>query len=87
MITLQALLEEHGRIELEKAQAEANHTAALSQVEQLQSTIPQLQQQLHVYQLELEQKRTGTNVHVHVQMFIHVPGYMVLCIYVHYVLE
>lgn len=57
----QALLEEHGRIELEKAQAEANHTAALSQVEQLQSTIPQLQQQLHVYQLELEQKRTDTS--------------------------
>ena len=75
-----ALLEGCGRVELEKAQAEANHSAVLSQVEQLQSTIAQLQQQLHICQLELEQKRTGA---VHMQINVNVGAlYITVHVYI-----
>ena len=67
-----ALLDERSRVELERSQAEAEHAAILSQVEQLQSLNTELQQQLHNTQLELEQRRAGEHAHVHMShMGIH----------------
>lgn len=57
---------------MEKAQAEANHSAVISEVEQLQSTISQLQQELHVCQRELEWKKSGSVTYLIIVLRVHV---------------
>ena len=46
-------------MEQEKAEMQASHTATLTQVQELQTTVEQLRQQLQTSQLELQHIRSG----------------------------
>ena len=82
LLPLKALLDGQSRVEQERAQTEASHSAALSQVELLQSSVSELQEQLSATQQELEQGRAGTLMHI---LYLQACTYMYMytCILVY----